>query len=190
VLKDEARRLVYEWLNSSDRLPLPLFRKKYGIRKTTFQTLRDEWKSMHSQPEEEFVSVVGTDKNGRKYLDIGEKAEEPSNGESTVRKLSARGVSEKEKMVLIRKVYQDAVGDKATAKDKELAVKALGLLIEKKEVVSVEVTPEYIARRNLGAEKRYREFLESGRGVAGVQGAPRLLPGKTRLDTEQEHSED
>ena len=61
-------------------------------------------------------------------------------------------ISEDERLALARKIYQDAMTHGASAKDKDLAVRMLGMLIDRQEV-KVGLTGDEIARQHLENRK-------------------------------------
>ena len=75
-------------------------------------------------------------------------------------------VSEEEKLALARKVYEDAMKQGASASEKDVAVKMLGLMIDQKGVRRSGLTADEIARRNIEAERELSEW-RSARGMAG-----------------------
>ncbi len=97
----------------------------------------------------------------------------------------------KEKEEVLKKLYTLAL--EGSVKAAELLLKAKGYLIEKREdKVTIELSADEIARRNLNAERENQDFE---RGMAGyrvetVQAKPQILSNQLCLYPEQEHSQD
>ena len=85
-------------------------------------------------------------------------------------------ISGDERLALARKVYTDAMRQGASAKDKDLAVRMLGMLIDRQEV-KVGLSADEIARRNTEAERELEEWhrRKAGQGVEEVQEGHPLL---------------
>jgi len=94
-----------------------------------------------------------------------------------VERIGHKPITDEEKLALARKVYAEAMQPAAKSKDKELAIRMLGMLIDKSEQeITVKLDADTIARRNLKADRELEEY----RGTAGyrveeVQEEPPLL---------------
>ena len=77
-----------------------------------------------------------------------------------------KDISEEEKLALARKVYDDAMKQGASASEKDVAVKMLGLMIDQRGVRRSGLTADEIARRNIEAERELNRW-RSARGMAG-----------------------
>lgn len=81
------------------------------------------------------------------------------------------------------KYYKDAMRDGASAKEKELAGRAHGVLIDRVEQIIKIVSADEIARSELEAERRVREVRAELEGrVEGVSEKLPLLPEEIRED--------
>ncbi len=154
--KAGRKQLVFAYLDTSreQRLPLAKFLKEHKMIRRTFHTLEGEWKS-----EVKSVTKVETEKHQQELKntvnDVWDRLEgkEPP---KRVNGVEVTKVSEDEKLALARKVYADAMVKGASAKDKDLAVRMLGMLIDRQEV-KIGLTADEIARRNLEAERQLKE---------------------------------
>ena len=75
-------------------------------------------------------------------------------------------VTDNEKLALARKVYEDAMRQGASASEKDVAIKMLGMLIDQKGTRRSGLTADEIARRNIEAERELSEW-RSARRMAG-----------------------
>ena len=89
------------------------------------------------------------------------------------------GISDNEKLALARKVYKDAMDSNATASEKELAVKMLGMLIAKTEethkYVITDEAEERIAQRAVEIQLEFRRNGGTERTEDSLQTEPYLL---------------
>ncbi len=90
-----------------------------------------------------------------------------------------------------RMLFRDAMGTNAKAKDKELAARMLGVLIERKEEkIAIVITGDEQFRRNKKVREYVEEYELGGGGVDEVRDERPVLLDEVRLHTEQEHGED
>jgi len=75
-------------------------------------------------------------------------------------------ITDDEKLALARKVYEDAMRQGASASEKDVAVKMLGLMLDQRGVKRSGLTADEIARRNIEAERELSEWRRA-RGMAG-----------------------
>jgi len=83
-----------------------------------------------------------------------------------------------------RKLYRDAMKPNATGKDKELYARMKGLLVDKQETkVTLELSADERARRELEAERREREWRSrEGYRVEVMSEEPALLHNEVRAN--------
>ncbi len=130
----------------------------------------------------EILDEMRADENRRQVQERLEKDSKLRQIASNSLYHDASEVSEDEKLALARKVYNDAIGVGASTRDKELAVRMLGLLIEKQEVTH-KLDGGFIAREIL----RARRELEA-EGVVQVSDESSILSPDLRLSSGQEQS--
>lgn len=86
-------------------------------------------------------------------------------------------ITEEEKLALIRRIYHRAMRETATVNEKELAVRTLGMLIEKREVKHT-IDGSFIARNIIAAR---RQLGEAGYRVAEVPAESRVSGSESCL---------
>jgi len=171
--KQARKTLVFNYLATprEQRLPLKKFLKGHKMQRRTFCNLEGEYK---------VEKLVLTKREGQAHqeklkntvLDAWDRAD-GKDPPKRIEGVEIAQISEEERLALARKVYKDAMLSDASAKDKDLAVRMLGMLIEKREdKITVELSADEIARRNLEAERQLRE---AGYRVEEVQEKPSLL---------------
>ena len=74
-------------------------------------------------------------------------------------------ITDNEKLALARKVYDDAMRQGASASEKDVAIKMLGLLIDQGRTRKRGLTADELARRNIEAERELDEWRRA-RGLA------------------------
>ncbi len=166
------RQLVFSYLAEPEdtRLSLVKFLKSHRIQKRTFYLLEGEYKAgkkaLGKRGEEEHRQKLKAT-----VMDAWDRTEGREPPKRTSKGAEITEVSGDERIALERKVYNDAIASDATKGDKELAVRMLGMLIERQEV-KVGLTADELTRRNLEAERQLRE---GGYRVEEVQEEPSLL---------------
>ena len=158
--------------------------------KPNYRDLAFQWLAMgreeriaHSLPtlQSDFAHSIGIGTTKMKQfksefftLNMKDRIEKPY---QRMAKKNPKPISDDEKLALARKVYAEAMSPTAKSKDKELAIRMLGMLIDKSEQeITVKLDADTIARRNLKADRELEEY----RGTAGyrveeVQEEPPLL---------------
>ena len=165
------KQVVFDYLNTDreHRLPLAKFLKKHKMIRRTFHTYEGEWKSeVKSKTKVEKKNHLQDLRNTMSDAYDRLEGKEPP---KRIEGIEVLPTSAEEKLALERKVYKDAMASGASKADKELAVKMLGMLIERQEV-KVGLTADELTRRNLEAERQLRE---GGYRVEEVQEKPTLL---------------
>lgn len=162
--KQVRKQVVFDYLNSDreHRLPLSKFLKKYKMIRRTFHTYEGEWKS-----EVKSKTKVEKENHLQSLRNTMSDAYDRLEGKEPPRRIEGvdiTEISEEEKLALARKVYVDAMSSGAGKGEKELAVKMLGMLIERQEV-SIGLTADEIARRNFEADRELEEWDRSRRKV-------------------------
>ena len=172
--KPTRKALVYGYLDQEEKIPLKNFLSMHKMQKRTFFVLEGEYKA-------EKVNLTKIEKLEKKdrlkamVLDAWDRVEGREPPKRTVKGHEITDISEDEKVALARKIYIDAMAGRASARDKDLAVRMLGMLIEKHEV-KVGLTADEFARQHLENQRWLREhgYLEEA-GVQQVQSEPPLL---------------
>lgn len=134
-----------------DRPSLNEFLKTHRMTKRTFHILEGECRAEQTNSDKEHQAHLRALVEDNSIRLEGKKP--PLR---TPKGYKIEEVSEDEKVALARKVYNDAIRKGASTRDKELAVRMLGLIIDKKEI-SIGLTADEIARRNLEADRQLRE---------------------------------
>lgn len=161
------RHLVFCYLAESEdkRLPLVKFLKSHRIQKRTFYLLEGEYragkKALGKRGEEEHKQELRAT-----VMDTWDRLNGKEPPRRTDKGAEIVEVSGDERVALERKVYNDAIKPSATKGDKELAVRMLGMLIDRQEV-KVGLTADEIARRNLEADRELEQWRLGQGGVAG-----------------------
>jgi len=177
----ERRKLVFGYLSErpEERLELKKFLRKHTMTRPLYERFAGEYKiEVKNQTKGEKGQHL------RNLTAVVEDAWDRLEGKEPAKRLKDNSkieeVTEDEKTALARKVYDDAIHS-SSAKDKELAIKMLGMLVEKKEVV-LKIDGSLIARAVLRAEQRLRE---QGYGMVDVPEESDILREELRLHTGQ-----
>ncbi len=181
------RQLVFGYLAEPEtqRLPLKKFLKNHKIQKRTFYLLEGEYnsqvKNRTMKEKEEHKAVL------KATVDDAWDRIEGREPPKRIKGVEIAKISDEEKLALARKVYIDAMSREASAKDKDLAVRMLGMLIEKQEITHTVLSAEDVSRIDREAERRIEELNTRTRGVSNrEEGLPKelsLFPDKIREDT-------
>lgn len=154
--------------------------------KPNYRDLAFQWLSMGreeritnnlptNQTEFAFSIGIGTTKMRgykREFFALGMQ-DKVKRANSKVKELGSSPISGDEKLALARKVYTEAMSPSSTAKEKELAVRMLGMLIDKsQQEITLKLNADQITSRNLAAD---RELREAGYRMEEVQEEPSLL---------------
>ena len=160
------KAMVFGYLDQlkGERLPLKKFLKANKMTRPTFFKFEGEYNTERAnltkrEKGEHQEGLRATVMDAWDRIGGKEPPKRTSKGHEIVE------ISEDERLALARKVYLDAMAGGASAKDKDLAVRMLGMLIEKREV-KVGLTADEIARRNFEADKELSEWRK-GRGRNG-----------------------
>ena len=177
------RQTVFGYLAEPEetRLDLKKFLKTHKIQKRTFYLLEGEYRAtklnLTKQEKEEHKEQLKAT-----VMDAWDRVEgkEPP---KRIKGIVLADISNDEKLALARKVYQDAMTHGASARDKDLAVRMLGMLIEKSEV-KIGLTADERARREAEANRELAEWHRGmeGQGISEVQERLALLPNNIRQD--------
>ena len=180
------RQLIFDYLEMPEegKLPLKQFLRNHKMQRASFHRYEGEWRAKKKAETEEVIEERKQIMKG-KVMDAWARVEgrEPPKRNKVGIELSE--INDGEKVALARKVYNDAMRVGATASEKDLAVRMLGMLIDKKEEkVIIERSAEEYARGYIEEKRWLREqgFLESER-VEEVQSESALLPDEIRKDT-------
>ena len=178
------RNTVFNYLAEPEdtRLSLSAFLKSHRIQKRTFFILQGEYQAIKLNLSKEDKAEHNQQLKGE-VMDAWARIE-GKQPPKRIKGVALIKISDDEKLALARKVYQDAMASGATTRDKDLAVRMLGMLIDKQEV-RVGLTADERARREAKADRELVEW-ERGmarQGVAEVQEERPLLPDNIREDT-------
>jgi len=181
---NNRKTLIYGYLNTpiEQRLALPQFLKRYAIQKPTFYRLEGQYNAEKKaltkrEVENHKQELKQTVTDAWERLD----GKEPPERRKDITGRNITVITGDEKLALARKVYGDAMLKDASAKDKDLAIRMLGMLIEKQET-TLKIDGSLIARASLRAE---RELRDGGYRVEEVQEELSVLPPELCLDTGQ-----
>ena len=152
------RALVFGYLDQlkEERLPLKKFLKANKMIRQTFYKFEAEYKvekkALDKRGEEEhFEQLRAT------MLDAADRVEGREPPKRTEKGCEIKEVSNEERLALARKAYDDAMRKGATKGEKELAMRMLGLFIEKSEGDKDGLSADEITRRNLEADRQLRD---------------------------------
>lgn len=180
------KQVVFDYLNTDGehRLPLAKFLKKHKMIRRTFHTYEGEWKSeVKSKTKVEKENHLEDLRNTMSDAYDRLEGKEPP---KRIDGVDITAISEEEKLALARKVYADAMSLGAGKGEKELAVKMLGMLIERQEVTHTVLSAEDISRIDREAERQLKEFNTRTRSIGNrkeeVPKGCSLLPDKIRED--------
>lgn len=151
------RHLVFGYLDEPEdkRLDLKKFLKSHRIQKRTFYLLEGEYRAKEK-------ALTKRDRDDHKQelkatvMDAWDVVEGREPPKRTAKGYKIEEITDDERLALARKVYTDAMGKGASKGEKELAVRMLGMLVERQEI-KVGLTADEIARRNTEAEKQLRD---------------------------------
>ena len=160
------RALVCGYLDQrrEERLPLKKFLRANKMIRQTFYKFEAEYKA-----EKKALGKAGEVERKQQLkatvMDAWDRVEGREPPKRTSKGYEIKEISDDERLALARKVYLDAMTQGASAKDKDLAVRMLGMLIDRQEV-KVGLTGDELARRNLEAERQLREggYLDASSG--------------------------
>ena len=155
TISNERRQLLYDWLDTSpeERKPEKEFRQSMHLGYRAFKNLRIEWQVEKTIENKREVSLKGA------YDAIEAERDNPEN----IAEEAKRWIAVEEK------IYQQAL--EGSYRDRELYAKLKKKL--KEEIsVTVGLSADEIARRNLEAD---RELREAGYRVEKMQEKPPLL---------------
>jgi len=157
------RQTVFNYLDepAAQRLELKKFLKTHRIQKRTFYILEGEYRAMGKLDKQEHKEELKAT-----VLDAWDRIEGREPPKRTSKGAIIKDISEEEKLALARKVYDDAMKQGASASEKDVAVKMLGLMIDQRGVRRSGLTADEIARRNIEAERELNRW-RSARGMAG-----------------------
>ena len=161
------RQLVFSYLDEPEetRLELKKFLKAHRIQKRTFYILEGEYRATKG-------AMTKRQKNDHQeqlratVMDAWDRIEGREPPKRTSKGAIIKDISEEEKLALARKVYEDAMRQGASASEKDVAIKMLGMLIDQKGTRRSGLTADEIARRNIEAERELSEW-RSARRMAG-----------------------
>lgn len=167
---DEARPIVIRYCNETENYlnKWKVFCHQNGIRKDQYFKIAFAYDYNKKKTDKGIREVMATTLGGEKPRLVRRR---PT-------KLDKREIDDGEKLALARKVYEDAMIEGAPTAKLELAVRMLGLLIDRQERVNIELSADDIARRNLEADRQLREFdgRTEGHRVEEVQEESSILP--------------
>lgn len=188
VISNKRRAAVFNCLDDhyakprEEREGIHLIKRRFHLGSETFRQLKKEYEEMLKEREKE------TQRLGRELEKINRQQRiKPSDIRLKARpgpspKYARRPVSDDEKLELLRTTYETAMRPDASAKDRELALRAFKLLVDKSES---EVTHKFgieffnRARREAGEELRQSGLLiRGGEGDSEMQDEQPLLPSE------------
>ena len=160
------RELVFNYLDEpvDKRLELKKFLKAYRIQKRTFYILEGEYRAtkgaLSKQEKQEHQEQLRTT-----VMDAWDRIEGREPPRRTKSGAVIQVISEEERLALARKVWTDAMKQGASASEKDVAVRMLGLMLDQRAIRQTSLTADDIARRNIEAERELNEWY-SARGMA------------------------
>ena len=161
------RQLVFSYLDEPEdkRLELKKFLKAHRIQKRTFYILEGEYRAMKGalskQEEQEHHEELRAT-----VMDAWDRIEGREPPQRTKSGAIAMPISDEERLALARKVYMDAMKQGASASEKDVAVRMLGLMLDQRVARQTGLTADDIARKNIEAERELNEWHRA-RGMAG-----------------------
>ena len=180
--KASRRNIVFAYLDASEGKPtLSQFLKTHRMTKPTFYRFEGEYKAQKSS-----ISKGEKEAQKQRLKETVNDAWSRIEGKEPQRRRNHDGIditiiSDEEKLALARKVYKDAMVSDASAKEKDLAVRMLGMLIEKQKDIR-EIDGSVIARAAIRAK---RELGEQGYGMVEMSRELSILPPELCEDTRQ-----
>lgn len=177
TIGQDRRDAIYTWLESpnGERPSQKEFRKSLRISYPRFAQIQADWNALkrreYTKEREEVKIRQIMEKNlGGKADDIViVRAKDVGIPQP---RSNAMKIDDAEKVALARKVYDDAMDEHATAQSKDLAVRMLGMLIDKQEI-KIGLTADEVTRERLEALRQLRENEDR---VVEVSGEPKILP--------------
>jgi len=175
------KQSVFNYLAQPEetRLELKKFLKSHHMLKRTFYLLQGQYRaqvlSVSKQEKAEHTLALKND-----YLDAWDRIA----GKTPPKRIQGEVIEpirEEERLALARRVYCDAMKVGAPTRDKDLAVRMLGMLIEKSESVKVELSAEEYFRIREEARRRVADAHGDGNGAGSLPGQS-ILPHKIRDD--------
>ena len=161
------RQTVFNYLDepSDKRLELKKFLKAHRIQRRTFYILEGEYRATKGamtklDGEEHKEQLKAT------VMDAWDRVEGKEPPKRTKTGAIITAITDEERLALARKVYMDAMKPGASASEKDVAVRMLGLMLDQRAVRQSSLTADDIARRNIEAERELNEW-RSARGMAG-----------------------
>ncbi len=150
--KTEKYEKVKEYLSTprADKIPLPVFRREFGIRRNEFVELKRD------------VELAEKELRLKVIRNIQNNLMEGIDGASD--KADAQGWLDEHWLEVVQYVFESA--KKGNAQSQKLFAQLAGKLIEKSEV-KIGLSADEITRRNLEAERQLREqgFDRRGNGL-------------------------
>ena len=161
------RQTVFNYLDEppDKRLELKKFLKAHRIQKRTFYILEGEYRATKGvlskqEKEEHHEELKAT------VMDAWDRLKGKEPPQRTKSGAISMPISDEERLALARKVYMDAMKKGASASEKDVAVRMLGLMLDQRAVRQAGLTADDIARRNIEAERELNRW-RSARGMAG-----------------------